>query len=198
MNTRDDKAIVAIIEYLMGEIGSLISATNISNTLRSNGFKTTISTVISYLNLLQQSYLFYEAKKYSICGKKLLSTLGKYYVADTGLRNTRLNKNYRDNLGHQIENIVFIELLRRGYNVDVGDYSGKEIDFVARKGNEIKYYQVTEHLPEGSTRETDNLRYIPDGYQKTVLSLSQFDEGTVDGIAVKYLIDWLLEEQIKR
>lgn len=107
-------------------------------------------------------------------------------------------KNYRDNLGHQIENIVFIELLRRGYNVDVGDYSGKEIDFVARKGNEIKYYQVTEHLPEGSTRETDNLRYIPDGYQKTVLSLSQFDEGTVDGIAVKYLIDWLLEEQIKR
>ena len=193
-NTRDDKAIVAIIEYLMGEIGSPISATNISNTLRSNGFKTTTSTVISYLNLLQQSYLFYEAKKYSIRGKKLLSTLGKYYVADTGLRNTRLNKNYRDNLGHQIENIVFIELLRRGYNVDVGDYSGKEIDFVARKGNEIKYYQVTEHLPEGSTRETDNLRYIPDGYQKTVLSLSQFDEGTVDGIAVKYLIDWLLEE----
>lgn len=148
--------------------------------------------------LLQQSYLFYEAKKYSIRGKKLLSTLGKYYVADTGLRNIRLNKNYRDNLGHQIENIVFIELLRRGYNVDVGDYSGKEIDFVARKGNEIKYYQVTEHLPEGSTRETDNLRYIPDGYQKTVLSLSQFDEGTVDGIAVKYLIDWLSEEQIKR
>lgn len=193
-NTRDDKAIVAIIEYLMGEIGSPISATNISNTLRSNGFKTTTSTVISYLNLLQQSYLFYEAKKYSIRGKKLLSTLGKYYVADTGLRNTRLNKNYRDNLGHQIENIVFIELLRRGYNVDVGDYSGKEINFVARKGNEIKYYQVTEHLPEGSTRETDNLRYIPDGYQKTVLSLSQFDEGTVDGIAVKYLIDWLLEE----
>lgn len=148
--------------------------------------------------LLQQSYLFYETKKYSIRGKKLLSTLGKYYVADTGLRNIRLNKNYRDNLGHQIENIVFIELLRRGYNVDVGDYSGKEIDFVARKGNEIKYYQVTEHLPEGSTRETDNLRYIPDGYQKTVLSLSQFDEGTVDCIAVKYLIDWLLEEQIKR
>lgn len=107
-------------------------------------------------------------------------------------------KNYRDNLGHQIENIVFIELLHKGYNVDVGDYSGKEIDFVARKGNEIKYYQVTEHLPEGSTRETDNLRYIPDGYQKTVLSLLQFDEGTVDGIAVKYLIDWLLEEQIKR
>ncbi|WP_259318200.1 ATP-binding protein [Lactobacillus amylovorus] len=94
--------------------------------------------------------------------------------------------------------LSLLNFFTKGYNVDIGDYSGKEINFVARKGNEIKYYQVTEHLPEGSTRETDNLRYIPDGYQKTVLSLSQFDEGTVDGIAVKYLIDWLLEEQIKR
>ena len=84
------------------------------------------------------------------------------------MKNQTLGSNYRDNLGHQIENIVFIELLRRGYNVDVGGYSGKKIDFVASKVNEIKYYQVTEHLPEGSTRETDNLRYIPDGYQKTV------------------------------
>lgn len=193
-NTRDDKAIVAIIEYLMEEIGSPISATNISNTLRSNGFKTTTATVISYLNLLQQSYLFYAAKKYDIRGKKMLSTLGKYYVADTGLRNTRLNKNYRDNIGHQIENVVYIELLRRGYTVDVGDYSGKEIDFIARKGEEVEYYQVTEHLPENDTRETDNLRYIPDGYKKVVLSLSQFDAGKVDGIDVQYLIDWLLEE----
>lgn len=192
-NTRDDKALVAIIEYLMREIGSPISATNISNTLKSNGFRTTTSTVISYLNLLQQSFLFYEAKKYDIRGKKMLSTLGKYYVADTGLRNMRLNKSYRDNIGHQIENIVFIELLRRGYDVNVGDYSGNEIDFVARKGEKVKYYQVTEHLPEGSTRETDNLRYIADGYQKVVLSLAQFDAGLVDGIRVEYLIDWLLE-----
>lgn len=90
--------------------------------------------------------------------------------------------------------MVFLELLRRGYSVDVGDYSGKEIDFVARKGNEIEYYQVTEHLPENSTIETDNLRYIPDGYKKCVLSLSQFDTGVVEGIQVKYLLDWLLEE----
>ncbi|GAA3625467.1 ATP-binding protein [Lactobacillus hamsteri] len=193
-NTRDDQAIVAIIEYLMGELGSAISANNISNTLRSNGFKTTTSTVISYLHLLEQSYLFYQAKKYDIRGKKMMSTLGKYYVADTGLRNTRLNKDHRDNFGHQIENIVFVELLRRGYNVNVGDYSGKEIDFVAKKGTTVEYYQVTEHLPENSTRETDNLRFIPDGYKKIVLSLSQFDTGSVDGIPVKYLIDWLLEE----
>lgn len=192
--TRDDKAIVAIIEYLMGELGSPISAANISNALKSNGFKTTTSTVISYLHLLEQSYLFYQARRYDIRGKKLLSTLGKYYVADTGLRNTRLNRGFRDNLGHQIENIVFIELLRHGYEVEVGDYSGKEIDFIARKGNEVKYYQVTEHLPENSTRETDNLRFIPNGYTKCVLSLSQFDTGVVDGIEIKYLLDWLLEE----
>lgn len=191
--TRDDKAIIAVIEFLMSEVGSSISATKISNTLRSNGFKTTTATVISYLRLLEESYLFYQAKKYDIRGKKYLSTMGKYYVADTGLRNMQLNKNYRDNLGHQIENIVFIELLRRGYTVDVGDYSGKEIDFIAKKGKAVEYYQVTEHLPENSTRETDNLRFIPDGYQKTVLTLSQFDVGAIDGIPVKYIVDWLLE-----
>lgn len=191
---RDDKAIVAIIEFLMGELGSSISATKISNTLRSNGFKTTTSTVISYLKLLEQSYLFYQAKKYDIRGKKRLSTMGKYYIVDTGLRNMQLNKDYHDNLGHQIENIVFIELLRRGYSVEVGDYSGKEIDFVAKKGHSVEYYQITEHLPENSTRETDNLRFIPNGYKKCVLTLSQFDVGVVDGIPVKYLIDWLLEE----
>lgn len=193
-HTRDDQAIVAIIEYLMGELGSPVSATNISHTLKSNGFKTTTSTVISYLNLLEQSYLFYKAKRYDIRGKKMLNAMGKYYVADTGLRNTRLNKNYRDNLGHQIENIVYLELLRRGYKVDVGDYSGKEIDFVARKGQQVEYYQVTERLPENSTRETDNLRFIPDGYQKIVLSLSQFDAGIIDGIQVRYLLDWLLDD----
>lgn len=192
--SRDDRAIIAVIEFLMSEVGSSISATKISNTLRSNGFKTTTATVISYLKLLEESYLFYQAKKYDIRGKKYLSTMGKYYVADTGLRNMQLNKDYRDNLGHQIENIVFIELLRRGYSVDVGDYSGKEIDFVAKKGRTIEYYQVTEHLPENSTRETDNLRFIPNGYSKTVLTLSQFDVGEVDGIPVKYLVDWLLED----
>lgn len=150
-----------------------------------------------FSNLLLTIFLFFEVyliflRVYLILIFVTLRHL--LHVEQILLKNQTLGSNYRDNLGHQIENIVFIELLRRGYNVDVGDYSGKEIDFVARKGNEIKYYQVTEHLPEGSTRETDNLRYIPDGYQKTVLSLSQFDEGTVDGIAVKYLIDWLLEE----
>lgn len=192
---RDDRAIVAIINYLMGEIGSPISARNISNTLKSNGFTTSPTTVNAYLNLLEQSYLFYRTKKYDIRGKKLLNSLGKYYVADTGLRNMQLNKNYHDNLGHQIENVVYIELLRRGYSVDVGDYSGKEIDFVAKKGDLIQYYQVTEHIPENSTRETDNLRFIPDGYQKIVLSLSQFDTGSIDGIEIKYLLDWLIKDE---
>ena len=91
--------------------------------------------MISYLHLLEQSYLFYQARRYDIRGKKLLSTLGKYYVADTGLRNTRLNRGFRDNLGHQIENIVFIELLRHGYEVEVGDYSRIAI---SRKTTESK------------------------------------------------------------
>lgn len=190
---RDDDVVIALIEYLMSEIGNSISANKIANTLKSNGYRTTASTVISYLDLLERSYLFYKAKRYDIRGKKLLNTQAKYYVADTGLRNTRLHRNFRDNIGHQIENIVYMELLRRGYTVDVGNYDKKEIDFIARKGQDVEYYQVTEHLPEDSKRETDNLRFIPDGYKKYVLSLSQFDSGSVDGITIKYLIDWLLE-----
>lgn len=153
--------------------------------------KSLFSNLLLTISLFFEVYLIFIRVYLILIFVTLLHLL---HVEQILLKNQTLGSNYRDNLGHQIENIVFIELLRRGYNVDVGDYSGKKIDFVASKGNEIKYYQVTEHLPEGITRETDNLRYIPDGYQKTVLSLSQFDEGTVDGIAVKYLIDWLLEE----
>lgn len=188
------RVITAIAEYLLSEIGNPISANKIARTLQSNGFKTQTKSVITYLDLLEQSFIFYRARRYDIRGKKWLQTLSKYYVVDTGLRNIQLNRSSRDSLGHQLENIVYIELLRRGYKVDIGNYDNKEIDFIARKGEQVKYYQVTLQLPENSTRETDNLIMIPDAFEKIVLSLDQNDVGIVNGVQVKYVLDWLLEE----
>ncbi|MCI1974770.1 MAG: ATP-binding protein [Limosilactobacillus sp.] len=191
---KNDRTIIAIAEYLMSEIGNPISANKIAGTLKAAGFKAQAKSVIDYLELLEDAFIFYKARRYDIRGKKWLQTMAKYYVVDTGLRNVQLNRSSRDNLGHVLENIVYIELLRRGYKVDVGSYDNKEIDFIARKGEEVEYYQVTLHIPEGSMRETDNLRFLPDGYPKTVLSLDANDAGMVNGIKIKYVLDWLLEE----
>ena len=192
LKANSDQALLAVCDYLMSEIGNLVSATKIANTLRSNGFKISTSTVINYLDLLQQSFLFYKTNRYDLRGKKWFSTQHKYYFVDNGLRNTLLNKDATDNLGHQLENVVYIELLRRGYSVDVGKYNDKEIDFIARKGSTIEYYQITQQIPDANKRETDNLRFIPDGYKKVVLTLNRFDTGNINGINVKYVLDWLL------
>lgn len=193
-NTRNDRALIAICNYMMSEVGNLLSATKIANALRSNGYNITPATVINYLNLLEQSYLFYQAKRYDLRGKKWLSTQSKYYVADTGLRNTHLHRSATDNLGHQLENIVYIELLRRGYTIDIGKFDDKEIDFIAHQGDSIEYFQITQQLPENSKRETENLRFIPDGYPKTVLTLNKLDTGNINGIKIEYVLDWLLED----
>lgn len=191
-NVKNNQTITALAEYMMSEIGNPISANKIAGMLKSEGFNISTDTVINYMNLLEQAFIFYKARRYDIRGKKWLQTLGKYYIVDTALRNIQLNRSPRDNIGHALENIVYIELRRRGYQVDVGNYENKEIDFLARKGKQIEYYQVTLQLPQNSTRETDNLRFIPDGFKKTVLSLNADDEGIIDGIEVKFVLDWLL------
>ncbi|KRN41553.1 hypothetical protein FC77_GL000231 [Lactobacillus acetotolerans DSM 20749 = JCM 3825] len=191
-NIRDESAITKIVDYLMSEVGNIISLRKMANTMKSNGNPISIPTLSTYLSLLERAFIFYRAKRYDLRGRKILNSKDKFYIVDTGLRNTFINKSPQDNFGHQLENIVYIELLNRGYQVDVGQYDDKEIDFVARKGNEIIYYQVTLRLPDDSKRETDNLRFIPDGYKKVVLTLNMLDQGTVDGIQVKYVVDWLL------
>lgn len=191
---RDENALIRLVGYLMSEVGNSISISKAVATMKSNQINISIPTINTYLDLLKRAFVFYSAQNYDLRGRKYLNSNDKYYVVDTGLRNTFINKGSRDNFGHQLENIVYLELLRRGYQVDVGKYGSKEIDFVARKGKEVVYYQVTLQLPENSNRETDNLRYIPDGYKKQVLTLNLMDQGIVDGIEVKYVIDWLLEE----
>ncbi|APX71866.1 ATP-binding protein [Companilactobacillus allii] len=102
-------------------------------------------------------------------------------------------ENYNDNFGHQIENIVYIELLRRGYKVDIDKDEDREIDFVAKKGKNIEYFQVTMQLPTDSDREVDNLKKLDDNYKKTVITANRMDTGNVDGIGVVHIVDWLLE-----
>lgn len=176
-NIRDESTIIKLTEYLMSEVGNTINPNKIANTLRYNQVRISLPTVNNYLTLLTRAYIFYRAEKYDLRGKKYLQGKDKYYTVDTGLRDTFINKSGRDNFGNQLENIVYLELLRRGYRVTIGDYEGSKIDFVARKSGEVVYYQVTQRLPDNSTRETDNLRYIPDGYKKVVLTLNMFDAG---------------------
>lgn len=193
---RDENALLRLVGYLMSEIGNSISVSKIAATLKSNHIDVSAPTITTYLSLLKRAFVFYSAKNYDLRGRKYLSSNDKYYVVDTGLRNTFINKSGRDNLGHQLENIVYLELLRRGYQVDIGKYDDKEIDFIAKKGkDDVTYYQVTQQLPTNSTRETDNLVRIPDGYKKEVLTLNLMDQGIIDGVEVKYVIDWLLENQ---
>ncbi|WP_338215752.1 ATP-binding protein [Companilactobacillus muriivasis] len=190
---RDDGQLTQISNYLLSEIGNLISGNKIAGVLSNEGFKTANATsVLRYINLLQNAFLFYPAKRYDIRGKAYLRTVAKYYAVDTGLRNTTLNRNYHDNFGHQMENIVYLELRRRGYQVDVGKDDTKEIDFIARKGNETRYYQVTMQLPDDNNREISNLAVLPDNFPKVVLTANRMDVGHVNGISVEYIIDWLL------
>jgi predicted AAA+ superfamily ATPase len=193
-NIRNEDLLLRLTEYLMDSIGSPVSANKILGVFQADGLKLKNTQVIAkYMDLLENAFIFYKAQRYDLRGKERLKTLGKYYVVDTGLRNAVLRKNYTDNVGPQLENIVYIELLRRRYLVDIGTYNSAEIDFVARKGAEVIYIQVTQQIPENSTRETDNLKYLRDGYEKLVLTANRMDVGRIDGIEVKHVIDWLLE-----
>ena len=164
-NLRNDGVLSRLATFLLSETGNSISINNIANTLKNEGTGASNNAIAKYVDLLEQAFIFYQARRYDLRGK-VHRTQAKYYTVDTGLRNANLNQSFRDNFGHQIENIVFIELLRRGYQVDVGSYDNTEIDFVAKKGAEIQYFQVAIQLPENSNREIGNLVNLPDNYQK--------------------------------
>lgn len=192
-NIRNDGQLTSIANYLLSEVGNLVSGAKIAGTLKHEGFKTANATsVLRYISLLSDAFIVYPARRYDLRGKSYLKSTAKYYAVDTGLRNTTLNRNYHDNFGHQIENIVYLELRRRGYQVDVGKSNAREIDFVAHKGNEIRYYQVTMQLPQDSNREVANLIALDDNYPKMVLTANRMDVGTIDGIPIMHIVDWLL------
>ena len=182
----------SIARFLAGSVGSPISIKSVSDYLISGGRKVSPNTVDDYMEALRESFVFYPVERFDIVGKQLLRANKKWYIVDLGLRNHILPRSNYD-LGFSIENIVYFELLRRGYQVNIGKYGAAEVDFVARKRDEIAYYQVTASMtaPETFEREMRPLRSIRDNYEKTVLTLDRFSMGNYDGIRVINLVDWL-------
>lgn len=192
-----------IVLFLADNIGSNISVSSIGNTLVNEGLledgkrkgAPSAHTVQAYVNALLESYFYYDIKRFDIKGKEYLRTLGKYYIVDIGLRNYLLGFRNRDS-GHVIENVVYFELLRRGYDVAIGKLDNTEVDFIATKMDEKLYVQVTESMvsEEGRRRELAPLQKINDNYEKIVLSLDTGLDASYDGIKSLNLINWLIEK----
>ena len=190
-----------LMMFLADNIGNTVSATSIGNTLVSEGLleagkrkvKPATHTIQAYIEALKESFIFYEIKRFDIKGREYLKTLGKYYIVDIGLRNYLLG--YRDgDTGHILENIIYFELLRRGYDVAIGKLDNKEVDFVATKTDEKKYIQVTEAMTSSDTRERElaPLQKISDNYEKLVITMDPGLTQDQDGIKIVNAIDFLL------
>lgn len=183
-----------IARYLASVIGSPVSMKSITNYLTSSGRKISQNTVSDYVDALKESFIFYSVERFDIVGKQLLKINNKLYMVDMGIRNHILPRKRYD-LGFTIENIVFLELMRRGYKINIGKYGTTEVDFVVQKEGVLTYYQITADMTAEETfeREMRPLRSIPDNYEKVVLTLDRFSLGNYDGIKVVNVIDWLLE-----
>ena len=199
-NQADHLTLQKIMMFLCSNIGSITSPNNIGNILSkegdiSSGKEKNIAgkTVEKYISLLRNAFIFHSVGRYDIKGKQLLKTLEKNYIIDIGFRNMLLG--YRDaDRGHILENIVFLELLRRDYRVYIGKIGETEVDFIAEKADDKIYIQVSESIqsPETRERELRPLRMIPDNYEKIVLSMDKNFITSYDGIKTLNLIDWLM------
>ena len=196
-NIKDISLLENIVKYVSANIGSSISANKISDYLNSNKIveKSNHLTIDNYLKMLENAFIVYKADRSDIRSKALLKTLGKYYIADTGLRNIILGFRNIDE-GHLLENVVYLELLRRGYKVSIGKTLEYEVDFVAENPDIIKYYQVSQSIREDSVREREirSLESIQDNYEKIILTMDKSLNKDYNGIKVINIIDFLLED----
>lgn len=197
-NIKDTALLENIIRYLSNNIGSPISTTKISNYLNSNKITSNSNhqTINNYLSMLEKSFIMYKAERTDIKSKALLKTLGKYYISDTGIRNIILGFRNIDE-GHLLENVVYLELLRRGYRVNIGKSGAYEVDFVAENPNVVRYYQVTQSLTDENVkkREIRSLESISDNYEKIILTMDKSINNDFNGIKVMNIIDWLLKDE---
>ena len=193
---RDPALLENLLRFMAGNIGNPISSKRISDFLTSSGRKTSSETIDNYLRMLESAYVLYRAGRYDLKGKQNLKTQGKYYFVDTGIRNELVGRPGED-YGSILENIVYFELLRRGFSVKVGTISGLEVDFVAVKPGRTVYYQVTVTMlvDETKERELRSLRAIPDHYEKIILSMDNNPMSDYNGIRRVYLLDFLLERE---
>lgn len=198
----DAELLRKIILFLADNIGNNTSLNSVSNTLVSENMiqnrerqgKPATQTIASYVGALKESYMFYDVKRFDIKGKEYLRTLGKYYIVDIGLRNYLLGFRDRDR-GHSLENIVYFELLRRGFDVAIGKIDNLEVDFIATSANEKMYIQVTESMKNELARERElkSLQKIHNNYKKMVITLDKALDDEYDGIQSIDVIEWLLK-----
>ena len=190
----DISLLKTIAKFLASVIGSPVSVRSITNYLISNGRKVSPNTVSDYVEALTESFVFYPVERFDVVGKQLLKANKKYYIVDMGIRNHILPRRNYD-IGFSLENIVYLELLRRGYRVTVGKAGNTEVDFVAEKQGTYTYFQVTADMTAKETfdREMKPFENIRDNYEKIILTADRLSIGNYNGIKVENLIDWLLE-----
>ena len=192
---RDPAMLDNLVRFLADNVGNSISTKKISDYLTSAGRKTTPATIDNYLQMLEKAFIFYRANRYDIKGKLYLKTQEKYYIVDTGIRNNLLGLRNMD-YGHILENVVYLELLRRGFDVYIGKIGNMEVDFIAVKANKKIYYQVSASILDEKTknRELRSLMSIPDQYDKILLTMDRPYVEDFEGIKWVNIIDFLLED----
>ena len=191
LKTDDVSKITAIAKFLYSNIGNI---TNIDNIATETGISN--PTVSKYVEEMSKAFLFYYAEKYDIVGKKILKTNGKFYASDLGMRNVIIGLGLARDISKPLENVVFMELLRRGYEVRIGSYRDWEVDFTAIGPDGVEYYQICETMLSDDTykRESRPFKAIKDNCPKTILTLDKFGLGSNDGIKIVNLVDWLLDK----
>jgi predicted AAA+ superfamily ATPase len=195
LKIKDIKTLRRIMLFLCDNIGNMTSLNNIKNILKmeNQGREKHVVTIENYISALQNAFLFYEVDRYDVKGKELLRSLSKYYIVDVGIRSYLLGKN--SDKGRILENIVYLELLRRNYKVYVGKVDNMEIDFVAERNGEKTYFQVCETMigEETRNRELKPLKAVKDNYEKIVLSMDEIFLNNEDGIKHRNIAQWLLK-----
>ena len=193
----DESMLKSVATFTLDNIGNLLSSNNIANTMTSDGRSINVRTVEKYLKGFMESFFLYKASRYDVKGKQYLKTGEKYYVSDLGLRYFVLGRKLGDR-GHILENIIYLELLRRGYDVYIGKVDDYEVDFVALNSEGRIYIQVCETLRDNEnkilTRELNSLEKIPDNYTKIILTMDKMPLSNENGIIVRNALDWLLDK----
>jgi len=193
-NVRDPALLESVLKFIASNVGSIVSTKKISDYLTSSGRKTTSDTIDNYLKMLENAFIIYRVNRYDLKGKLFLKTYEKYYVVDTGIRNQLTGLRNTD-YGHILENIVYFELLRRGFSVSIGKIGNLEVDFVATKADKKIYYQVLASIMDKDTRERElrPLREISDNYEKVILTMDRTIYDDFEGIKNINIIDFLIE-----